>query len=330
MRSISGNCPEKGKRPMVLYHAISSYQLLEVMLHRMAFHQREKAVLILPDFIVGKYPQYRKLASRRFFDEVYLFPYLHIPHRDEERILQDVIRFYKEKIPYDISSFSEVYIAGAHFYFSLYLLHCRIPFAFFEDAAGMLSRPEELHRALSKKFPVHAAIARKYGLYDGSHPLVRRIICLKRAQMRDVSGEKYVDFPVEEALQALPETKREKLIRFFLRRRLGAKAQAVLLTQHFANLGLMSEEEQKRLYERLRDGALRGVRLIVKPHPDDTLDYREIFPDAYVIRQIFPAELLPYVFREKPEVLYTFDSTGCENLSSHFRIQKIEREKDGE
>lgn len=330
MRSISGNCPEKGKRPMVLYHAISSYQLLEVMLHRMAFHQREKAVLILPDFIVGKYPQYRKLASRRFFDEVYLFPYLHIPHRDEERILQDVIRFYKEKIPYDISSFSEVYIAGAHFYFSLYLLHCRIPFAFFEDAAGMLSHPEELHRALSKKFPVHAATARKYGLYDGGHPLVRRIICLKRAQTRDVSGEKYVDFSVEKTLQALSLPERKKVIRFFLRHRLRAQGNSILLTQHFANLGLMSEEEQKRLYERLRDGALRGVRLIVKPHPDDTLDYREIFPDAYVIRQIFPAELLPYVFREKPEVLYTFDSTGCENLSSHFRIQKIEREKDGE
>ena len=329
MRSILGNCPEKGKRPMVLYHAISSYQLLEVMLHRMAFHQREKAVLILPDFIVGKYPQYRKLASRHFFDEVYLFPYLHIPHRDEECILQDVIRFYREKIPYDISSFSEVYIAGAHFYFSLYLLYCRIPFAFFEDAAG-LSRPEELHRALSKKFPVHAAIARKYGLYDGSHPLVRRIICLKRAQTRDVSGEKYVDFSVEKALQALSLPERKKVIRFFLRHRLQARGNAILLTQHFANLGSMSQGEQRRLYERLRDGALRGIHLIVKRHPDDTLDYREIFPDAYVIRQIFPAELLPYVFREKPEALYTFDSTGCENLSSHFCIQKIEREKDGE
>ena len=43
---------------MVLYHAVSSYQLLEVILHRMAFHGNDKAVLILPDFITGKYPQY--------------------------------------------------------------------------------------------------------------------------------------------------------------------------------------------------------------------------------------------------------------------------------
>ena len=57
---------------MVLYHAVSSYQLLEVMLHRIAFHEKEKAILILPDFITGKYPQYKKL--KQFFDTVYLFP----------------------------------------------------------------------------------------------------------------------------------------------------------------------------------------------------------------------------------------------------------------
>ena len=45
---------------MVLYHAVSSYQLLEVILHRMAFHGNDKAVLILPDFITGKYPKYKK------------------------------------------------------------------------------------------------------------------------------------------------------------------------------------------------------------------------------------------------------------------------------
>ena len=48
---------------MVLYHAVSSYQLLEVMLHRIAFHEKEKAILILPDFITGKYPQYKKLKK---------------------------------------------------------------------------------------------------------------------------------------------------------------------------------------------------------------------------------------------------------------------------
>ena len=40
----------------VLYHAVSSYQLLEVLLHRRLFHPEEEAALLLPDFIVEKYP----------------------------------------------------------------------------------------------------------------------------------------------------------------------------------------------------------------------------------------------------------------------------------
>lgn len=316
--------------PMVLYHAVSSYQLLEVMLHRMAFHPEERAVLVLPDFIVEKYPQYRDLVKRRFFEEVYLFPYLRIPHREEERILEDVSRSYRQVVSHVITDFSHIYVAGAHFYFSLYLIQNGVPFVFFEDAAGMLSRPEVLDGALSVKFPIHAAIARKYGLFDGSNPWISRVICLKEAQAKDVSGGRYQDFSVEDALQQLSPQKRKRLIRFFLKRRIRAEGDAVLLTQHFANLGMMSQEGQRRLYRAMREEIPPDVRLLIKKHPDDTLDYGGLFPKAQVIKPVFPAELLPYVFETKPEVLYTFDSTGCENLKKHFIIRKIKREPYGE
>ena len=151
---------------LVLYHAVSSYQLLEVMLHRMIFHKKDRAVLILPDFIVSKYPQYKKLETEKFFHEVYLFPYLFIPHREEDLILKDVTQYYHQMIPYSITDFSNIYVAGAHFYFSLYLIKNQIPFFFFEDAAGIISRSKQLYQILLKKFPVHAKIAQKYGLYE--------------------------------------------------------------------------------------------------------------------------------------------------------------------
>ena len=313
-------------RPMILYHAISSYQLLEVMLHRMTVHPEEKAVLLLPDFIVEKYPQYRKLAGNKFFDEVYRFPYLHIPHREEELVADDVSRYYSRIVPYAITEFQKIYVAGAHFYFSLYLIGQKIPFAFFEDAAGMLSRARELYDALAVKFPIHAEIAQKHGLFDGTNPYIREVICFKRAQAGQGAERETTDFSVEEALSGLPDSARRKLIRFFLRRKIRTRAQAILLTQHFANLGMMSERQQERMYERKRDEVLRDVRLIIKKHPDDTLDYRKIFPGAEQIKAVFPAELLPYVFHQKPEVLYTLDSTGCENLRGHFIIRKIGRD----
>lgn len=315
---------------MVLYHAVSSYQLLEVMLHRMAFHGRQRAVLILPDFIVEKYPQYRRLREKRIFDEVYLFPYLRIPHRDEKQIMEDVNWYYNHLIPHNILEFSDIYVAGAHFYFSLYLIRQKRSFQFFEDAAGMLSRSDRLYEDLLNTYPVHAKVAQKYGLFDGSNPLIGRIICLKKAQTKDVSSDKYADFSVEEALEELSFVKRRKILRFFLRRRLKEEADAILMTQCFSNLGIMSQEEQREVYNHLKEKLPSDIHLLLKKHPDDGMDYGEVFPDADVIREIFPAELLPYVFFKRPEVIYTVDSTGCENLGKHFTIVKMERDWHGE
>lgn len=311
---------------MVLYHAVSSYQLLEVMLHRMAFHGDERAVLVLPDFITDKYPQYKKLRERGLFDEVYLFPYLRIPHKDEKQVMEDVNWYYNHLIPHNILEFSKIYVAGAHFYFSLYLIRQKQKFCFLEDAAGMLSRPQELYRDLLRTYPLHANIAQKYGLFDGGSPFAEQIICLKRAQTIELRGDQYQDFSVEEALEQLSFFKRRKVIRFFLKRRLKEEADAILLTQSFANLGVMSQEEQEAAYQRIKKYLPSEDSLLIKKHPDDSLDYSNIFPEARVIQDTFPSELLPYVFREKPDTIYTFDSTGCENLKNSFTIMRVERD----
>lgn len=318
---------------MVLYHAVSSYQLLEVILHRMVEETRERAVLLLPDFIVKKYPWYQKLRRKLFFDEVYLFPYSAILHREEEQIRQDVRRQYERLVPHSLQDFSRIYIAGAHFYFSLYVIACKRPFIFLEDGAGMLSRAEELYEGLAKTYPIHAEIAEAYGLYDGKNAWVKEIICLKAAQAEEMQPKlqdrRYTDFSVERSLAALSGRRRRSIIRLFLKHRMFTRADAILLTQHFSHLGMMSEEEQEALYRRLYEQELKTVQLLIKRHPDDEMDYRRIFPKAKLIRSIFPSELLPYVFWKKPKTVYTLDSTGCENLREHFQIRKLGREKYG-
>lgn len=308
-----------------LYHAVSSYQLLEVLLHRIVRYPHSRAVLILPDFITQKYPKYKRLLRGRFFDELYLLPYLHISHTDERTIAAAVARWYDQNIPHALEDFGAVYIAGAHFYFSLLPISRSIPFVFLEDAAGMLSRPQDLYLPLARRYPVHAAIAREYGLFDGTNPLVSGRVCLRRAQAEGFCTDGTEDFCVEDILQALPDAQRKRIIRLFLRRRIRTHAQAILLTQRFAGLGLMGETEQRALYRRAAACELRDLRLVIKPHPDDTLDYREIFPRAQILAQKFPSELLPYVFTRRPEQIYTFDSTGCENLRDHFQIRRMER-----
>src|SRR5699024_12241972 len=48
-----------------------------------------------------------------------------------------------------------------------------------------------------------------------------------------------------------------------------------------------------------------------------------LFPYTTLFRSPFPAELLPYVFFRKPKMVYTVDSTACENLRRHFQIEKL-------
>ncbi|CCX37717.1 putative uncharacterized protein [Clostridium sp. CAG:1013] len=308
----------------VLYHGISSYQLLEVILHRLLFHREEEAVLLLPDFIREKYPQWEKL-SHGFFDEVRLFPYLNIPHGEENRVVKDTAAAYESLDLPPLEEFSRIYIAGAHFYFSLYVISRGRPFSFFEDAAGMLSRPEEAAKILAAKFPQHAALAQSHGLFSGDNPLIQEVFCCWDAQLGPVETKATIwDFSVERALKALPWGERRRLVKFFVERPIKTKADTILLTQQFSGLGLLGEEEQRSLYRELAQGPLAGRRLLVKPHPDDRLDYREVFPGAEVMREVFPAELLPYVFRgHKPKTAAAFGSASLSNLGESFRILRL-------
>lgn len=306
----------------VLYHGVSSYQLLEVMLHRMLFHPDDWAALLLPDFIVGKYPQWEKL-SRGFFQEVRLFPYLTIPHGEESRVVEDTAQAYESLELPPLEEFQRVHIAGAHFYFSLYALAKGVPVSFFEDAAGMLSRPEEAAGILAAKFPEHAALAQAHGLFSGENPLIREVFCCWDAQTGpvEVPGALW-DFSVERALKVLPPKQRNHLVRFFVPHPLKTRANTILLTQQFSNLGLLSEDEQLEMYRQLGQTRLAGARLLVKKHPDDPLDYRQVFPGAEILEQPFPAELLPYVFRgRKPKRVVAFGSSGLANLEESFETE---------
>ncbi len=308
----------------VLYHAVSSYQLLEVLLHRKLYHGGDQADLLLPDFIVEKYPQWQELERRGFFDRVRLFPYLQIPHRGEEQVVSDTERAYGSLGFPRVEEYGRIYMAGAHFYFSLYLIHRQVPFCLMEDAAGILSRPERGAQVLARKFPSQAALAEKYGLFTGNHPLISQVICCVQAQApgKDLP-QKVQDFSVEKALEALTPWDRHGVVKLFVPRKIWTRAQVILLTQQFSGLGLMDREDQLALYGALARGPLGQVPLLIKKHPDDRLEYGTVFPRAKILRQVFPAELLPYVFWRRPPKVCAFSSASLANLKDHFQVEVL-------
>ena len=60
-----------GGKIMILYQALSSYQILECILHRQIYYRDKKAVLILGSYITERMPWYRELENRGFFDQVF-------------------------------------------------------------------------------------------------------------------------------------------------------------------------------------------------------------------------------------------------------------------
>lgn len=302
----------------VLYHAVSAYQLLEVLLHRILVHPNEPAVLVVPDFIKEKYPNIMLIASRRLFDRVGLFPYTQIPHTTEPEITARALNAWE--VLFGDTRFSRIYVAGAHFYFSLCLIQKGLPFSMFEDAAGMLTRPRTLFASLLKTYPVQAAIAAKYGLFTGEHPLVQTVICLTRAQAFMPQSVRCENFCVEDALEALSKKQRRKIVSLFVRAPIHTQANAVFLTQQLSALGILSGEEQHTFYRALFASLPENTRLFLKVHPDDKTDYTALLPDAQICTAPFPSELLPYVLTPLPKSLYTAGSTGYHNLMHHFRV----------
>ena len=68
-----------------------------------------------------------------------MFPYLRLPHQSRDQVYRDALQLCRETLPRPLSRYEKIYVAGAHFYFSLALLQEEIPFTMLEDAAGMLA-----------------------------------------------------------------------------------------------------------------------------------------------------------------------------------------------
>ena len=125
------------EKDMIIYQALSTYQILECIEHRCLFHKDEKCVILLGDYIKERFSNYKDISE--FFDEFYLFKYGGYGG-NREQILQAVEAEYNATIPYPLTENLEFYIAGIHTYLQMLMLDKEIPFAMFEDGSGALSR----------------------------------------------------------------------------------------------------------------------------------------------------------------------------------------------
>lgn len=306
---------------MILYQALSAYQILECMVHRQMYYRDRKCVLILGDYIKERMPRYFELETKRFFNEVYLFRFGGY-RGSEEEIIRQVGEELARSIPYRPQDFERILIAGIHTYLQVYLLSEGISFEMFEDGSGALSRPWVLAQIHQKSAPGRYALIEKYGLYDHTSPLITKKYCDMAAQEPGFLDPRAEDFQVMEEFHRLPGRQQEEIRRIFQVPRLsGREDEVLLLTQQFASLGQLTFDGQIDIYRHLFDYYLEGRRVRIKPHPDDILYYSLLFPEAELIEGNFPSELLPLAFDRLPGTVCTVSSTGVNQIRRFFDRQ---------
>ena len=86
----------------------------------------------------------------------------------------------------------------------------------------------------------------------------------------------------------------------------------VLFTQPMYEDGLLIKEEEIALYKQLLSNSNK-CKLVIEVHPRDKMDYRDLFPDAYILKTKVPMELLSILGVQFKEV-YTVFSTAALSL----------------
>ena len=289
------------------------------IVHKINYHNNEQCCIFTNPFLRRKHNNFEMLNI--FFEKTVI--YNHILELDESgnysKENDNNIESALKKNRINIDECSEINALGPQLAFGAYLEEHDIPYIYWEEAAGLLSRKNILRDNESSNPPKQIYCDSK-GLYDGSGKSVIKRVCNMNAQVEGFADPLAEHFDVSEELMKMPEEQREKVREFFTDvKSIDIPKDSVLfLTQHFANLWIMSFEDQALIYQLTADYFFEGQNLVFKPHPDDLMYYSLLFPDCKIIRERFPAEFLPFMFENKPKTIATISSTAVFNLRSSF------------
>lgn len=302
---------------------MSVYQLLECIEHKLLFHKNEYTVFLTNQTRLNGLADYTQLMDFGFCNECYALDF-QIKNETKDEILQSIEAKFVATVGKGIEEFTEFYIAGVHTPLSALLIQKRILFNLFEDGQGALSHPWILYdinkNGMSKE---RFEFLNQYGLFAPDkldNNVVKAKYCDYKSQISGFNDTLAIDFNVLDKFEMLTRQQQKNIKILFCCPQITCQSNraVLLLTQQFANLQQMSFESQICIYQLLSDYLFDDYTIYIKPHPDDLMFYEYIIRDAFIIREKFPAELLPFVFDKAPDTLATVTSTGVKSIKNFF------------
>ncbi len=306
---------------MILYHVVSTYQLLHSIVHKEKYYSNKKTVVLISEFLCDKFQNYLDL-KKSFFDEVIVMDNKALSDRKQDMI-SNTTKYFDSLLHGNrigLSEVEEIIVGCAHYYFGIYLTTKGINFTFLEDGSGLISRPEIVYDIEMNLDPNKNEICNNLGLYNASNKYIKKIICNTKAQKSGFNDERIEHMDLIDCIKIMDMNKVEDLLVFFdVNKKISIPENSTLImTQHFSNLKILSHGDQIEIYKLLVDYFVDSGSIVFKPHPDDLTYYDSIFPTSVVVQDVFPSELIPFVFENEPKTVMTISSTAINNLKGHY------------
>lgn len=129
---------------MILYHVVTTYQLLHCIIYKELFHKEQVCYMLLSDIIKEKYPQFKQMEGL-FFDKIFVFNTNEFFNNTKNNIINntnEVVGKYLNENNINLQQFSEIIVGSSNSYFGIYLVKNRVNFTFLEESSELISRPD--------------------------------------------------------------------------------------------------------------------------------------------------------------------------------------------
>lgn len=315
----------------VLYHGVSVYQVLCCIVHRLAYHEKEVAILMISEHYAPKPERMHfiyNLKKLQIFDEVMVVPEANFKKKrgrkldknsspsQIEMVIKNICREFEGWAP-KISSFDKIYIASDNWSLGIYCLWNKIPYYYFEDACGMLTDLERYYEIIQST-DMDNCIISKYLHGAGQSKLARKLYCNIEYQKGDISDERIEDFSIYHILREKIPHKIHRILKIYDSEpyEMDDKREVSLfLTQFIRSLAIKDLNMQREMTALLLDYFAKDTILAFKSHPKDIfINYRQMGENMYIVRRNLPSELLPFLFPRQLKSAITASSTSIRGL----------------
>lgn len=302
------------------------------MIHKINNHPEERAVLLVPSFMLKLPTGLTDAGCNEIFDKVIKYKwefqrFISYPNdvfgEIEQAMAESMGEFWRDEI-------TEYNIFYAARFFGSFLVYNKIHFNWFEEADGRYENPYPPMQDDMRMYKERYELASIYGLYTAENDLIDNIFIAFRANSHIQISEKMIDFAVNDELEKMDSDEVKKILKFW-----GADCHSntvqpnsvLLLTQHFCNVKIITFEEQALLYQMTVDYYIPGAKLYIKLHPSDLFPYNEYLSNCTYIDADYPSELLQYTCDGIFDKVIAVSSTGANNLNVISKSQLVINEE---